>query len=124
MAPTHPWAEDGEPFAYGILLDDSDARVENLTMRGPAEGRGARSSSTVAHRSIEGVDIVLATNRTDEWYYKRSAFRIQGGSTPVIRDSTWDGVHQDQRGGHLSEVRGQHHDGAASSPSAHPVRRR
>jgi parallel beta-helix repeat protein len=85
--PTHPWAEDGGLFAYGVFLDGSEARVENLTIRGPAEG-GAFVIDGGAP-VVEGVDIVLATP-TDEWYYKRSAFRIQGGSSPVIRESTWD----------------------------------
>ena len=97
--PTHVWAETSGLFAYGILLDDSGAHVENLTVRGPAEG-GAFVVDGGAP-VIEGIDIVLDG---DSWggssglYNSRSAFRIQGGSSPVIRASTWDGYTRIQGG--------------------------
>jgi parallel beta-helix repeat protein len=88
--PTHTVAEDGT-FAYGMLLDDAEVRVENITVRGPSEGVAFVIDGGAP--VIDGVDIVLEGDPwgVDGWYYKRSAIRIQGGSSPVILDSTWDG---------------------------------
>ncbi len=89
---------DGEPFAYGILLDGSDANLENLTVRGPADDGSFPAVSAFlifgGAPVIDGVDIVLSGDRWaygDGGYYRRSAFQIDGGSTAVVRDSTWDG---------------------------------
>ncbi|MCY7418487.1 MAG: pectinesterase family protein [Chloroflexi bacterium] len=81
-----------EAFAYGILLYGSDARVGNLTVHGLSEAVAIPIDGGAP--VIDGVDILLDGDpwggHTGEWY-KRSAFRIQGGSSAEIRDSTWDG---------------------------------
>jgi parallel beta-helix repeat protein len=90
--------EAGESFAYGILLEDSDARVSNLTIRGPLDDGTDPPVSAVyivgGAPVVEDIDIVLAG---DHWiysggrYYRRSAVRVTGGSTATIRGSSWDG---------------------------------
>lgn len=84
--PTHVLAEDGT-FVFGILLEGGDARLQNLTVRGPAEGVAVVIDGGAP--VIKGVDVVLEA-APDEPYYKRSAFRVQGGAAPVIRDGDWD----------------------------------
>jgi hypothetical protein len=89
--------EGGEPFGYGILLDSTDARVSNLTLQGPADDGSdpAVSGAYIVGGApvVEGVDIILDGDRWNYAggsYYRRSAFRITGGSTAIIRGSTWD----------------------------------
>ena len=90
--------ENGEPFAYGILLEDSDAHVANLTIQGPADDGSDPAVSGVyvigGAPLIEGIDVILSGDRFDYAegaYYRRSAVRVTGGSTATVRDSTWDG---------------------------------
>jgi parallel beta-helix repeat protein len=89
---------EGEQWAYGILLEDSDAHLANLAIHGPADVGSSPAVSGIyvvgGAPVIDGVDVVLAGDR---WsyaggsYYRRSAVRITGGSTATVRDSAWDG---------------------------------
>jgi parallel beta-helix repeat protein len=83
-----------ESFAYGILLDDSDAHVENITVRGHQNAAG--SEKVISAVIIEGGEPVIEKlemildgdpgNRR-----MRRAIAITGGSSAVVRDSSWDG---------------------------------
>jgi parallel beta-helix repeat protein len=89
--------QGGDPYAYGILLEDSDASVSNLTIQGPADDGTDPAVVGVlivgGAPLVEGVDIVLAGDRwdyADGYWASRSAVRVTGGSSAIIRDSTWD----------------------------------
>jgi parallel beta-helix repeat protein len=83
----------GGAFAYGILLEDSDAHVANLTIQGPEIGFASLSAVYVAGGApaVTDVDIVLTGDRWPGSFYRRSAVRISGGSTVTVSGSTWDG---------------------------------
>jgi parallel beta-helix repeat protein len=88
--PTHPWVPCCEAFAYGILLLGSGARIESLTVHGPAEGVAVQIDG--GSPVIDDIDIVLEGDSSLEGrYFKRSALRIQGGASPTISNSSWDG---------------------------------
>ncbi len=60
--PTHPLEE--EPFAYGILLDDSDAQVVNITVRGHQNAAGSEKAISAVMIAgggpvIEKLDVIL-----------------------------------------------------------------
>ena len=89
-------ADPGYPVAYGILLDHSDARVENITVRGriAAEGEVWVGAVVIDGGSpvIEKVDVILDDEPYPDYaWLARSAFQITGGSTALIRSSSWDG---------------------------------
>jgi hypothetical protein len=86
-----------ELVSYGIALDTSDARIENLTVRGryaAAPGEIPIGAVIIDGGApvIEGIDVVLdAEPYFDGGWNSRSAFQVTGGSSPVIRGSSWDG---------------------------------
>jgi nitrous oxidase accessory protein NosD len=84
------------PVAYGVLLDHSDARVENLTVRGRIDAEGEIWVGAVVIDGgspvIERIDVILDDEPYPDYaWLARSAFQITGGSTAVIRSSSWDG---------------------------------
>ena len=114
------YLEGGDAFAYGILIEDSDAHVSNLTIQGPADDGSDPAVSGVyvvgGAPLIEGIDIVLSGDRFDYGgggYYRRSAVRVTGGSTATVRDSTWDGYVRMFGTVQRTDLRGQHHHRAA-----------
>lgn len=94
LAPTYA---ETELVTYGIALDDSDARLENITVRGryiAAPGEIPIGAVVIDGGApvIEKVDVVLdAEPFFDGAWNSRSAFQVTGGSSPVIRGSSWDG---------------------------------
>ncbi|MET0772239.1 MAG: pectinesterase family protein, partial [Candidatus Limnocylindrales bacterium] len=97
-APPDPgFTTTSEPVTYGIVLDDSDAHLENITVRGriTAEPEFIVAAVVIDGGApvIEKVDIVLdGKPYPDEYgWVARSAFQVTGGTTAVIRDSSWDG---------------------------------
>jgi parallel beta-helix repeat protein len=88
--------DHGGAFAYGILLEDSDAHVANLTVQGPEISAAALSAVYIVGGApvVRDIDIVLPGDRfgySGGAYYRRSAMRITGGSTATVSGSTWDG---------------------------------
>ena len=94
LAPTY---SETELVTYGIALDKSDAHVENITVHGryaAAPGEIPIGAVVIDGGApvIEKVDVVLdAEPYFDGGWNSRSAFQITGGSSPVIRGSSWDG---------------------------------
>jgi hypothetical protein len=94
LAPTY---SETELVTYGIALDHSDAHIENITVRGrylAAPGEIPIGALIIDGGApvIEKVDVVLdAEPYFDGGWNSRSAFQITGGSSPVIRGSSWDG---------------------------------
>lgn len=92
-----PTYAETEAVAYGIVLDQSDAHVENIMVRGryaAAPGEIPIGAFVIDGGApvIEQVDVVLdAEPYFDGAWNSRSAFQITGGSSPVIRGSSWDG---------------------------------
>ncbi len=94
LAPTYA---ETELVTYGIALHESDAHIENITVRGryiAAPGEIPIGAVVIDGGApvIEKVDVVLdAEPYFDGGWNSRSAFQITGGSSPVIRGSSWDG---------------------------------
>lgn len=94
LAPTYA---ETEPVTYGIALDDSDAHIENITVRGryaAAPGEIVIGAVVIDGGApvIDKVDVVLdAEPFFDGGWLSRAAFQITGGSSPVIRGGSWDG---------------------------------
>lgn len=94
LAPTYL---ETELVTYGIALDDSDAHLDNITVRGryiAAPGEIPIGAVVIDGGApvIDKVDVVLdAEPYFDGGWNSRSAFQITGGSNPVIRGSSWDG---------------------------------
>jgi len=94
--PTYGSEVEPFTFAYGILLDDGAAQVENLTVRGRPNAGGEQPISAVVIVSgspvIERLNVILDGEPWPDYpYFMRSAIQIFGGSTVVVRDSSWDG---------------------------------
>lgn len=94
--PTHPVDEEQGAFAYGILLADSKAHVVNLTLHGRPDGAGGRALSAVVVDGgapvLEHLDVILDDDPFPNYpWHMRSAFQITGGSTAVVRTTSWDG---------------------------------
>ncbi len=97
-APPDPgFTTESEPVTYGIVLDDTDAHLENITVRGRIAANPEFIVGAVIIDGgapvIEKVDIVLDGKPypDDYGWVVRSAFQVTGGSSAVIRDSSWDG---------------------------------
>jgi parallel beta-helix repeat protein len=94
LSPTYA---ETELVTYGIALDQSDAHIENITVRGryaAAPGEIPIGAVVIDGGApvIEKVDVVLdAEPFFDGGWNSRSAFQITGGSSPLIRGSAWDG---------------------------------
>jgi parallel beta-helix repeat protein len=92
-----PTYAETEPVTYGIALDESDAHIENITVHGryaAAPGEIVIGALVIDGGApvIDRVDVVLdAEPFFDGGWLNRAAFQITGGSSPVIRGSSWDG---------------------------------
>jgi parallel beta-helix repeat protein len=94
LAPTY---SEIELNSYGIALDHTDAHLENITVRGryiAAPGEIPIGAVIIDGGApiIDKIDVGLdAEPYFDGGWNSRSAFQITGGSSPVIRGSSWDG---------------------------------
>jgi parallel beta-helix repeat protein len=96
------FADDGPtlpvdgPFAYGLVLDHSDAHIQNITVRGRVTTAGEIGVGAViidgGDPVIEQLDVILDGEPYPDYaWLQRSAFQITGGSNAMVRHSSWDG---------------------------------